>query len=510
MNLRQRESLIFDRSVPGKVGMDLPKLDVPSPKDTRPAHLKRSGFDALPSCSEPEVIRHFTRLSLWNYGMDQGMYPLGSCTMKHNPRLNEKVAAIPGFAESHPMAPDELVQGNLAMLYTLQEWLKEITGLAGMTLQPSAGAAGELTGVLLIRAYHLSRGQHKKVFLIPDSAHGTNPATAAMAGYDVVDVASGPDGCVSFEDITDAASGKVKKGLLTVLGEHKGEIAGLMITNPNTLGIFEPKIDQICKLIHEADGLVYMDGANMNAMVGVPRPGDFGIDVMHMNLHKTMSTPHGGGGPGAGPVGCVAKLEPFLPKPVVVRDTVKVGEGEVPHHTYRWEWNRPQSIGKVHTFYGNFGILLRALTYCYSHGGDGLRNATLRAIVNANYIRHELMGHYHLPVTSPSLHEVVFNDAIQAKNDVHTLDIAKRLIDHGYHPPTIYFPMVVSGALMIEPTESEDKEELDAFIHAMKEIAREAQENPELLHQAPVLAPLRRLDETTAARKPVLRWTKQV
>ena len=510
MNLRQREPLIFDRSVPGKIGMDLPKLDVPAAKDTRPAHLQRTGFDAMPSCSEPEVIRHFTQLSLWNYGLDQGMYPLGSCNMKHTPRLNEKVAGIPGFAESHPMASDDLVQGNLALIYTLQEWLKEITGLAAVTLQPSAGAAGELTGVLLIRAYHLSKGAKRKYFLIPDSAHGTNPATAAMAGYEVVDVASGSDGRVSFEDVTDPVSGKVRKGLLSLIAEYKDEIAGLMVTNPNTLGIFETRIDEIAKAVHEVGGLVYMDGANLSALVGVARPGDFGIDVMHMNLHKTMSTPHGGGGPGAGPVACVAELEPFLPKPIVVRETTRIGEGEVEQHSYRWNWDRPQSIGKVHTFHGNFGMLIRALTYCYSHGGDGLRAATLRAIVNANYVRKQLTGVYHLPIDSPTMHEVVFNDAIQAKNDVHTLDIAKRLIDYGFHPPTIYFPMVVSGALMIEPTESEGKAERDAFIDVMKMIAKEAEENPDLLHQAPITAPLRRLDETTAARKPVLKWTKPV
>ena len=507
MNLRQREPLIFERSVPGKIGLDLPKLDVPAARDTRPAHLRRERFDALPSCSEPEVIRHFTKLSLWNYGMDQGMYPLGSCTMKHNPRLNEKVAGIPGFADSHPMADEALVQGNLALIHTLQEWLKEVTGLAAVTLQPSAGAAGELTGVLLIRAYHVANGRKRTLILIPDSAHGTNPATAAMAGYEVVDVASGADGTVSFEDVTDPASGKVKKGLNTLIAEHHDEIAGLMVTNPNTLGIFEHRIDEICKAIHDVGGLVYMDGANMNALVGVARPGDFGIDVMHMNLHKTMSTPHGGGGPGAGPVACTKALEPFLPRPIVVRDTEKIGEGEVPKHTYRLDWDRPQSIGKVHTFFGNFGMLIRALTYCMSHGGDGLRTATLRAIVNANYIRKELLGVYNLPIDSPTMHEVVFNDELQAKNDVHTLDIAKRLIDYGFHPPTIYFPMVVHGALMIEPTESESKEELDAFVHAMKMIAKEAEENPDLLHQAPVTAPLRRMDETTAARKPVLRWT---
>ena len=317
MTTRTREPLIFERSVPGKVGMDLPRLDVPAARDTRPAHLRRTGFDALPSVSEVDVIRHFTRLSKWNYGVDDGLYPLGSCTMKHNPRINEKVAALPGFAESHPMAPAAHVQGNLAVLHTLQEWLKEITGLPAVTLQPCAGAAGELTGVMLIRSWHVSRGARRRVILLPDSAHGTNPATAAMAGYEVVVVASQADGTVSFGDVT-GADGKVQKGLDTLLAELGQEVAGLMITNPNTLGIFEYRIQDICRALHAVGGLVYMDGANMNAMVGVARPGDFGVDVMHLNLHKTFSTPHGGGGPGSGPVACSRELEPFLPRPVVV------------------------------------------------------------------------------------------------------------------------------------------------------------------------------------------------
>jgi len=509
MSTRSRETLIFDRSVPGKVGMDLSRPDVPAARDTRPAHLRRAGFEALPSVSEVDVIRHFTRLSKWNYGVDEGLYPLGSCTMKHNPRLNEKVAALPGFALTHPMAAAEHVQGNLALLFTLQEWLKEICGLAAVTLQPSAGAAGELTGVMLIRSYHVSRGARRRVILLPDSAHGTNPATAAMAGYDVVVVASQADGTVSFEDVTDA-SGKVLKGLNTLLAELKDDVAGLMITNPNTLGVFEYRIKDICEAVHGVGGLVYMDGANMNALVGVARPGDFGVDVMHLNLHKTFSTPHGGGGPGSGPVACTAALEPFLPRPVVVRDTAKVGEGEVPRHSYRLDWDRPLSMGKVHTFFGNYGIVVRAMTYCFSHGGDGLKAATLRAIVNANYIRKELTGVYHLEYATPTLHEVIFDDQDLAAHDIHTLDVAKGLIDRGFHPPTIYFPAIVHGALMIEPTESEGKEELDAFIAAMKDIAREAAENPEALHRAPVLAPVRRLDETQAARKPVLRWTPAI
>jgi glycine dehydrogenase subunit 2 len=492
--------------VAGKVGMDLSRLDVPPAKDTRPAHLKRRGFEALPSVTEVDVVRHFTRLSKWNYGVDDGFYPLGSCTMKHNPRINEKVAGLAGFADTHPLAPAAHVQGNLALLHTFQDWLKEITGLSAVTLQPAAGAQGELTGVMLIRAYHVSRGARRRVVLLPDSAHGTNPATAAMAGYEVVVVASQADGTVSFEDVT-GADGKVQKGLTTLLAELKEDVAGLMVTNPNTLGIFEYRIKDICEALHAVGGLVYMDGANMNAMVGVARPGDFGVDVMHLNLHKTFSTPHGGGGPGSGPVACTRDLEPFLPRPVVVRETVKVGEGQVARHSYRLDWDLPQSMGKVHAFFGNYGIVVRAMAYCLSHGGDGLKAATLRAIVNANYIRKELAGVYHMEYQTPTLHEVILDDSALA-NDVHTLDVAKGLIDRGFHPPTIYFPAIVHGALMIEPTESESKEEMDAFIAAMKDIAREAEENPDALHQAPVLVGMRRLDETQAARKPVLRWTR--
>ncbi len=499
MALRKREPLIFNLSVPGKVGMDLPRLDVPAAKDTRPAHLKRGAFEALPEVCEVDVVRHFTRLSKWNFGLDDGLYPLGSCTMKHNPRLSEKAAALPGFLDSHPMAAPEHVQGNLALMHELQGWLSEITGLPGVTLMPSAGAAGELTGVMLIRAYHVSKGNHRRVILIPDSGHGTNPATAAMAGYEVVELPSCPDGTTSFEDVTDASTGKLRKGLKSLLAELGTEIAGAMITNPNTLGIFEYRIQEIAELLHGVGALLYMDGANMNALVGVARPGDFGVDVMHLNLHKTFSTPHGGGGPGAGPVCCAQHLMPFLPRPVVVK------EGDA----YRLDWDRPESIGKVHGFFGNYAMLVRALVYCLSHGGDGLKAATLRAIVNANYIRACLKGTYHLPIETPTLHEVIFNDTLQAKRDVHTLDIAKRLLDYGFHPPTIYFPLIVHGALMIEPTESEGKAELDAFIETMRTIAKEAEETPELLHQAPITTVIRRLDETTAARKPVLKWVKE-
>ena len=505
MTTRTREPLIFERSVPGKMGMDLPQLDVPVAIDTRPVHLKRSGFDAIPSVTEVDVVRHFTRLSRWNYGVDDGFYPLGSCTMKHNPRINEKVASLTGFTDSHPLTPVQHIQGNLALMYSLQEWLKEITGLAAVTLHPSAGASGELTGVMLIRAYHVAKGAKRRVILIPDSAHGTNPATAAMAGYDVVVVASQSDGTVSFEDLTDA-NGKVCKGLNNILSELNQDIAGLMITNPNTLGIFEYRIADICKAIHSVGGLVYMDGANMNALVGLARPGDFGVDVMHLNLHKTFSTPHGGGGPGSGPVACSSALEPFLPRPIVTREKVEPAAKGQQQYRYELSWDRLSSIGKVHTFFGNYGIVIRAMAYCLSHGSDGLKLATIRAIVNANYVRKELMGVYHIEYKTPTLHEVVLDDSYLTKYGVSTLDIAKGLIDRGFHPPTIYFPTIVHGSLMIEPTESESKEEMDEFIAAMKSIAKEAVENPEALRQAPVLVGMRRLDETAAARKPVLRW----
>jgi len=350
---------------------------------------------------------------------------------------------------------------------------------------------------MLIRAYHIARGAKRSIILIPDSAHGTNPATATMAGYNCVEVPSQADGTISFEDVMDASTGKTKKGLLSLIKEYGREIAGIMITNPNTVGIFEYRIAEIAKLLHDIGALLYMDGANMNALVGVARPGDFGIDVMHMNLHKTFGTPHGGGGPGSGPVACTKELEPFLPRPVVTKTPTG----------FDLNWDRPKSIGKIHSFFGNFAMEARALAFCLSHGFDGLRTATLRALVNANYIRKQLEGLYHLQYSTPTLHEVVFDDANLAKHGITTLDIAKGLIDRGFHPPTIYFPLVIHGALMIEPTESEGKAELDAFIEAMKDIAREAEDSPENLKRSPAKAPVGRLDETTAARKPVLRWT---
>lgn len=496
MALIPKEPLIFERTVPGKIGMDLPALDVPTARDTRPPHLKRHSYSALPEVSEVDVVRHFTRLSRWNFGVDDGPYPLGSCTMKHNPRLSEKVSALPGFAESHPMAPAKHVQGNLALMWTLQEWLKEITGLAAVTLHPAAGAHGELTGVMLIRAYHLSKGAKRSIMLIPDSAHGTNPATAAMAGYTCVEVPSRADGTISFDDVPDATTGKTKKGLLSLIKEHGTEVAGIMITNPNTVGIFEYGMAEIAKLLHDIDAMLYMDGANMNALMGVARPGDFGIDVMHLNLHKTFGTPHGGGGPGSGPVACSAALEPFLPRPVITKAS----------NNFDMDWKRPQSIGKMHSYFGNFAMEVRALAFCLSHGSDGLREATMRAIVNANYIRKQLEGTYHLQYDTPTLHEVVFDDTHQSRHGISTLDIAKGLIDRGFHPPTIYFPLVIHGAMMIEPTESESKAELDAFIEAMDDIAKRAESDPESVKQSPTKAPVCRLDETGAARKPILRW----
>ncbi|PLX91100.1 MAG: glycine dehydrogenase (aminomethyl-transferring) [Desulfuromonas sp.] len=470
------EKLLFESSVPGRVGYSLADLDVPNvlPDES----LIRSELTGFPELSEVDVIRHYTRLSTWNYGVDSGFYPLGSCTMKYNPKINEKTARMPGFAELHPHSPDSLSQGALELMYELQIALGEVSGFPAITLQPAAGAQGEFAGMLMIRAYHESRGEKRSKVLIPDTAHGTNPASAALCGYDVVPIAS--DGLLSASAVAEAMS---------------DDVAGLMITNPNTLGLYEQEIIEICRIVHAGGGLVYCDGANLNALMGISRPGDIGIDVMHFNLHKTFSTPHGGGGPGAGPVGVVEALEPFMPIPRVV----KVDGG------YRLDCDRPQSIGRVKAFAGHFGILVRAYTYILAMGGEGLKRATELAVLNANYVRARLEGVFDLPYKQRSLHEVVFSEN-NLPNDCHTLDVAKRLIDYGFHPPTIYFPLVIKGALMIEPTETESKQALDEFCDALMAIAKEAQDNPELLKQAPVRAKMRRLDETAAARKPVLRW----
>lgn len=485
----QNESLIFERSQTGRVGYCLPKLDVEETNldDLIPAELRRTDdLPGVPEVSEVDVIRHFTRISTWNYSIDLGMYPLGSCTMKYNSRLNEKVARISGFTNLHPLAPEEESQGALELIYELQQDLAEITGLPGVSLQPAAGAQGEMTGVMLIRAFLDKRdgaaSKDRRVMLIPDSAHGTNPASAAMAGFSVKTIRSTAEGLTDMEHLKQVCD--------------EGGVAGLMLTNPNTVGIFERNIKEICETIHAAGGLVYMDGANMNALVGIARPGDMGVDVIHLNLHKTFSTPHGGGGPGCGPCLCTDALEPFLPSPRVV----KIGD------VFRLDFNRPESIGRVKAFYGNFGMMIRALSYIYTHGSDGLKEATEAAVLNARYIANALSDDFDKPFSADPMHEVVLSHKKQSRKGVHTLDIAKRLIDYGFHPMTIYFPLVVEGAMLIEPTESVGRQDLDAFVDAMKDIDREAQENPQLVIDAPHSTRIGRLDEAAAARKPVLRW----
>jgi glycine dehydrogenase subunit 2 len=476
-----REPLIFELSAATKKGFTFPKLDVPEKKGALEGLPMRAGIPGFPQVSEIEVVRHFTRLSQANFCIDTSFYPLGSCTMKYNPKINEKVAALPDFLGSHPFAPQELVQGNLEVLKTLEDSLAEITGMDAVTLQPSAGAQGELVGMMLIRACLGDRGDPRKVVLIPDSAHGTNPSSAHICGYSVQEVKSNEHGTIDLEALS--------RGMT-------GEVAALMVTNPNTLGVFEQDILKICEIVHSKGGLVYMDGANMNALVGKFRPGDMGVDVLHLNLHKTFATPHGGGGPGGGPVGVKKHLEPFLPVPTVDRGPAG----------YRLNFERPKTIGRVRSFYGNFLVMLKALAYIHSLGGAGLREVAEVAVLNSNYIRKSLEGIYHLKYASPTLHECVFSDKLQKERGILNIDIAKRLIDYGLHPPTMSFPLIVPGALMIEPTETESRRDLDQFIEAMKAIAREAVEAPDVLKSAPHVSPVRRLDETAAARNPVLRW----
>jgi glycine dehydrogenase subunit 2 len=477
----QNESLIFERSSPGKVGYQLPALDVPEvdPAEALGASNVRAEIDGFPEVSEVEVIRHFTRLSTWNYAIDLGMYPLGSCTMKYNPRINEAVARLEGMAWPHPYQPESLSQGVMEVFARLEQALCEITGLDAVTLQPAAGAHGELTGILLVRAYLEARGNPRKTILVPDSAHGTNPATAVIAGYAVRNIASNEAGMIDLGQLS------------RIVEEAEDDVAALMVTNPNTLGVFEENFAQAAEILHAKGAMVYMDGANMNALIGITRPGDFGVDLMHLNLHKTFSTPHGGGGPGGGPVAVRRHLEPFLPTPRLARV----------NDAYTWNYDRPQSIGKVKAFYGNFGVLVRALAYILAHGGPGLRNATVDAVLNANYIRHKLRPYFELPYDRPNMHEVVFADP-------RTANIAKRLIDYGFHPYTVSFPLIVHGAMMIEPTETESKRELDLFIDAMISIAKELEEEPELVLKAPHSTRTSRVDEVTAARKPILRWEK--
>jgi glycine dehydrogenase subunit 2 len=482
-HINQNEPLLFESSSPGKRGYQLPDLDVPAvdPEKVLGDRNVRQEIDGFPEVSEVEAIRHFTRLSTWNYAIDLGLYPLGSCTMKYNPRVNELVARTEGLAWAHPYQPESISQGCMEVVAALEHALTEITGMHSVTLQPAAGAHGEFTGILMMRALLESRGNPRKKILVPDSAHGTNPATAMMVGYTVQNVKSNERGMVDV----DALAGYIAD-----------DVAGMMITNPNTVGVFEENIRKICRMLHEKGALVYMDGANMNALVGVTRPGDFGIDVMHLNLHKTFSTPHGGGGPGSGAVACVKELAPFLPGPRLKR------EGDA----WTWNYDLPQSIGRVRSFYGNFGVLVRALAYIMAHGGNGLRQATLDALMNANYIRTLLEPHYEIAYKANSMHECVFSDDRQAKKGVRTGDIAKRLIDYGFHPYTVSFPLIVHGALMIEPTETESKGELDLFVDAMISIAQEVEETPELVTSAPHCTRIRRVDEVQAARKPILRW----
>ena len=493
-HINPNEALIFERSQTGRLGYRLPPLDVDeqSIESLVPREfLRDDDLEGVPEVSEVDVIRHFVRMSTWNYSIDQGMYPLGSCTMKYNSRLNEKVARIPGFAGLHPLSEDEDAQGALEVIHTLQENLAEITGLPGVSLQPAAGAHGEMTGVMIIRAFIDARdgaeaSAKRRTMLIPDSAHGTNPASAHLSGFSVKTIRSTAEGFTDLDHLRELCA--------------HGEVAGLMLTNPNTLGLFEKNIQEICRIVHDAGGLVYMDGANMNALVGVARPGDMGVDVIHLNLHKTFSTPHGGGGPGCGPCCCTKELEPFLPVPRIVKTDSQ----------FKLDFNYPQSIGRVKAFFGNYGMMLRALAYIQTHGYDGLREATEAAVLNARYISHGLISDYEKPYQSPPMHEVVFTDKRQSRKGVHTLDIAKRLIDYGFHPMTIYFPLIVQGAMLIEPTESVGHQELDQFIEAMRSIAREAVEDPELVLNAPHTTRIGRLDEAAAARKPVLRWKPKV
>jgi glycine dehydrogenase subunit 2 len=479
-----QEKSIFEQGSPGRTGASLPRLDVPEQGLEVPADLLRKTPPCLPELSEVEVTRHFTRLSRWNYAVDVGMYPLGSCTMKYNPKINERAARLHGLSKIHPYQPESTVQGALAVMWELEQALREISGFARVTLQPAAGAHGELCGLMMIRAYHLDRGKDRRTVLIPDTAHGTNPASCTLSGLRTVPVKIGPDGILTADAVK------------ALCGD---DLAAIMITNPNTLGLFESNIAAIAEVVHGAGGLVYMDGANLNALMGKFRPGDAGVDVMHFNLHKTFATPHGGGGPGSGPVGVCAAVTPFLPVPLV----------EKSERGYRFEYTRPKSIGRMRSFYGNFAMLVRAYTYVKEMGGPGLTKATEMAVLNANYLRARLEGAFPVAFEGPCMHEVVLSDKqLKKETGVQTLDVAKRLMDFGFHPPTVYFPINVPGAIMIEPTESEPPEELDRFAEAMPAIAAEAKTNPEVLHEAPRRTLVRRLDETRAARTPRLRWSK--
>lgn len=489
---------IFEQGVEGRSGASLPPMDVPAVDERQLfGALARQEPAGLPEVSEVEVTRHYTRLSRWNYAIDIGLYPLGSCTMKYNPKVNERAARMPGFAGLHPAQPASTMEGALELMWRLERCLCELGGFKRVTLQPAAGAQGELAGIMMIRAWHRSQGKRPTKVLIPDSAHGTNPASCTLNSFEVVSLKTGADGLLHADTVKEACE------------RHKGDVAAIMVTNPSTLGLFEEQLGEIADIVHAAGGLVYMDGANLNALLGKVRPGEAGVDVMHINLHKTFTTPHGGGGPGSGVVGVVEKLEPFLPVPTVEMVPGKDGAPE----SFRLDFDRPQSIGRLRSFFGNFGMFVRAYAYIREMGGPGLTQATEMAVLNANYVRARLQGTYPLAYDKPSMHEVVFTDRkLKKETGVQTLDVAKRLMDFGYHPPTIYFPLPAvthgAGALMIEPTETEPQSVLDAFCDAMMAIAEEAQREPERVKTAPHQTALRRLDETRAARQPKLRWTK--
>jgi glycine dehydrogenase subunit 2 len=472
--------LLFESGSPGRSGFYWP-AESGKGQTAIPGEFLREDIPGFPELGELEVLRHFTRLSHRNFAIESQFYPLGSCTMKYNPKVNEVVARLPGFAQIHPLAPVEILQGAMELLYDLERILIEISGMDCISLQPSAGAQGELTGLMLIRAGLTEKGNPRKKIIVPDTAHGTNPASSTLCGYDVVQISSTARGVI------DTA---------TVAKVMDEDVAAIMITNPNTLGLFEKDIEAIAAVVHQKGGLVYLDGANLNALMGVAKPGHMGVDVLHMNLHKTFSTPHGGGGPGAGPVAVKEGLSEYLPVPRIVKQNDKFELLEA----------CPKSIGRVRSFFGNFGILVRAYTYIISLGGEGLEESSRMALLNANYIRRKLEKDYQIAYGEPCMHECIFTDRLQHKYGVNTLDIAKRLLDYGFHPPTIYFPLVVSGALMIEPTETETPETLDGFVEAMLAIAQEAKENPDVVKNAPHSTPVKRLDEARAARKPILRW----
>ncbi|MBA7600624.1 MAG: aminomethyl-transferring glycine dehydrogenase subunit GcvPB [Calditrichaeota bacterium] len=476
--------LIFDRSVTGRIGIKLPETDVPStePTDVLPAHLIRKIPAQLPEVSEPEVVRHFISLSTRNHHVDKNLYPLGSCTMKYNPKVNDALADLPGFSGLHPGQSEASCQGTLALMYGLEQALVKITGMSRFTLQPAAGSQGEMVGVLIMRKYHETKGSHRKYVIIPDSAHGTNPASVVMAGYETLKVATDPRGRVDLADLR---------------GKLSDEVAGMMLTQPNTLGLFEDEIVSITQLIHSVDGIMYMDGANLNALMGLTRPADMGFDITHINLHKTFSTPHGGGGPGSGPIGVAERLVQFLPRPLV--------EG-CPDGSYKWDDNGPHSVGRVLSFFGNFAMIVRAYAYILSLGEEGLQSVSRWAVLNANYLKVRLVDIFELPYGEGVMHEFVLSGSRQKERGVKTLDLAKALLDYGFHAPTIYFPLVVPEALMIEPTESETKATLDRFAEVLHQLDRLVDEDPESLLEAPRHTPVGRLDETRANRQLDVRW----